>query len=259
VTGVERAAWDDKYRGAGSRAALVKLQSAPVTGVVRAILPLLRVGGRVLEAGSGTGRLVNHVSLERAGRGVGIDSSWQANLGGSRDARAVGAEVTFVSGDLANLPLRSDLFDVVFSDSVIEHLVDPLAAVAEMARVARPGSWVVVTTPNRLRPDGWDLYRLRYRPQYLQRSFFPWQLGAMLERCGLVVERYFGDTLVLPRNFRLRVARKAAAPGPVAHAAGAARPSRGIYRRVERAAERVLPSTLWVNVGVVARKPGLPC
>ena len=254
MTGAERLVWDEKYHGVARGEALARIRDAGRMGIIRAVVPFLRPGGRVLEAGSGTGRLVSHLALEREVRGVGLDYSWQANLGAAQSARAVGARTTFVSGDLVHLPFPSDDFDLVFSDSVIEHLADPLAAVAEMARVVRPGGHVIVTTPNRLRPDGWDLYKLRYRPQYLQRSFFPWQLGRMLAACDLTVERYFGDTLLIPRNFRLRAVRR----GTASRKAGPPAPARkswGLYWRAERAAERVLPSTMWVNIGVVARKP----
>jgi SAM-dependent methyltransferase len=254
MMGAGSAAWDEKYQGRPASEALVRISNAGRAGVVRAVLPLIQPGGRVLEAGSGTGRLVTHVALERGARGVGIDYAWQANVGSQQVAREVGADATFVSGDLSLLPFPDDFFDLVFSDSVIEHLPNPPGAVAEMARVVRPGGWVVVTTPNKLRPDGWDLYRLRYRPKYLQRSFFPWQLGRMLETCGLAVEHYFGDTLVLPRNFRLPARRPAA--GNVTPRGGVTRPSWGLYWRLERAAARVLPSTMWVNIGVVGRKGG---
>ena len=40
--------------------------------------------------------------------------------------------------------------DVVTALEVIEHLENPRAFCRELARVAKPGGWVVVTTPNQL-------------------------------------------------------------------------------------------------------------
>lgn len=55
-------------------------------------------------------------------------------------------------------PYRSDYFDVVISNEVIEHVQDDRAAVAEMVRVLRPGGRIVLFCPNRWYPveqHGW--------------------------------------------------------------------------------------------------------
>jgi SAM-dependent methyltransferase len=46
------------------------------------------------------------------------------------------------------LPFADDSFDVVVSIDVHEHLLEPLPVTRELARVARPGGRVIVTTPN---------------------------------------------------------------------------------------------------------------
>jgi len=50
------------------------------------------------------------------------------------------------------LPYRSNLFDTVLSNEVIEHVADDRAAVAEMVRVLRPGGRIVLFCPNRWYP-----------------------------------------------------------------------------------------------------------
>jgi len=51
------------------------------------------------------------------------------------------------AADAARLPLRSRSFDVVVLSAILEHLIDPGAAVAEGARVARPGGRLVAYVP----------------------------------------------------------------------------------------------------------------
>lgn len=49
-----------------------------------------------------------------------------------------------VQGDALTLPFRTDTFDLVLSQAVLEHVADPQACVDEMFRVLRPGGllWV---------------------------------------------------------------------------------------------------------------------
>jgi 2-polyprenyl-3-methyl-5-hydroxy-6-metoxy-1,4-benzoquinol methylase len=48
------------------------------------------------------------------------------------------------------LPYESDRFDAVVSIEVIEHVEDQFAFLRELARIAKPGGIVIVTTPNTL-------------------------------------------------------------------------------------------------------------
>jgi ubiquinone/menaquinone biosynthesis C-methylase UbiE len=61
-----------------------------------------------------------------------------------------GATVEFRHGDAQWLPFEDDYFDVVTCQTVLIHLVDPLAALREMRRVTRPGGLVICSEPNNL-------------------------------------------------------------------------------------------------------------
>jgi SAM-dependent methyltransferase len=50
------------------------------------------------------------------------------------------------------LPYPTDSFDLILSNEVIEHVQDDRAALAEMARVLRPGGRAVIFCPNRWYP-----------------------------------------------------------------------------------------------------------
>lgn len=47
-------------------------------------------------------------------------------------------------------PVPSHRADVVVAVETIEHLENPRAFMRELVRIARPGGWVIVTTPNQL-------------------------------------------------------------------------------------------------------------
>ncbi len=60
--------------------------------------------------------------------------------------------ISFVAGDGCRLPFRNNAFDVVFSNSVIEHVGGTVRQQAFAREVARVGASYYVQTPNRLFP-----------------------------------------------------------------------------------------------------------
>jgi SAM-dependent methyltransferase len=57
---------------------------------------------------------------------------------------------TEVVGDMLDLPLENESFDIVLSTESIEHTADPQKAVSELCRVLKPGGSIIITCPNRL-------------------------------------------------------------------------------------------------------------
>jgi SAM-dependent methyltransferase len=102
--------------------------------------------GRFLEAGCGPA--ANALNLARLGAEVvGVDLAPEA-VQMARDAFARhGMNGEFVVGDVRNLPFPDDSFDFVYAGGVVEHFRESAQAVAEMARVLRPGGRVLFTVP----------------------------------------------------------------------------------------------------------------
>jgi ubiquinone/menaquinone biosynthesis C-methylase UbiE len=109
----------------------------------RPLAPLLagfagvEAGMRVLDVGCGPGSLTEHL-VERVGsRQVhAVDPSEQ--FAQACAARVPGVEVGVASAE--RLPWTDGVFDVVVSQLVVNFLEDPVAGVAEMARVTRHGT-----------------------------------------------------------------------------------------------------------------------
>ncbi|MFA6561901.1 MAG: class I SAM-dependent methyltransferase [Verrucomicrobiia bacterium] len=101
---------------------------------------LTGVGRMVADIGCGTG--ANLQALRGAAWAVGVDPSDEA----LRFARTHG-DSPLVAGTLPALPFLSSCFDVVLALDVVEHVEDDAQAVAELARVCKPGGTVFITVP----------------------------------------------------------------------------------------------------------------
>jgi SAM-dependent methyltransferase len=99
---------------------------------------LAQADGRVLEIGAGTG-----LNLRHYGAGVSDltltepEAPMARRL--ERKLRATGREAHVVRTSAEHLPFEPDSFDVVVSTLVLCTVDDPAAALAEIARVLRPG------------------------------------------------------------------------------------------------------------------------
>jgi SAM-dependent methyltransferase len=113
----------------------------------RALLELCGVerGGRVLDVASGTGETASFMADSLGARVVAIDVSARMIQRARAKARArgVGGGIQLVRGDAHRLPLRDAVFDAAISECTLS-LLDKRVALAEMARVVRPGGRVGV-------------------------------------------------------------------------------------------------------------------
>jgi SAM-dependent methyltransferase len=142
-------------------------------------------GGLLLDVGCGTGGL------------------WAALAG--RFDRYAGADVVRYEGfpkgaafyrvdlDSPHLALPDGLADVVAAVETIEHLENPRQFMRHLVRLAKPGGWVVVTTPNQLSLLSKLTLVLKNQFNAFQDGCYPAHLTALLEvdlrrmaaECGL--------------------------------------------------------------------------
>jgi SAM-dependent methyltransferase len=107
-------------------------------------------------------------------------------------APAGGYRLKSAVADVRALPYGNDSFDAIYSMGTIEHFDETAGAVAEMARVLKPGGRAIIGVPNRhdpfLRPlfatllQAIGLYGYGYEKSYSRRG-----LREMVEAAGLEV------------------------------------------------------------------------
>jgi SAM-dependent methyltransferase len=115
-----------------------------------AYLDLLGIqsGERVLDVGCGSGVVTRDIArrVGSGGRAVGIDQSPQFLVAARELAQAagLGGRVEFREGSALHLPFSDGAFDVAIAVTVLSHTPGGEHAIAEMARVVRPGGRVGV-------------------------------------------------------------------------------------------------------------------
>jgi SAM-dependent methyltransferase len=92
-----------------------------------------------------------------------------------------GAEFCHLDLDSGGIPLPDASADVVAAVEVIEHLENPRDFMRKLVRLAKPGGWIVVTTPNQLSLLSLLTLIVKQRFQAFQDIQYPAHLTALLE------------------------------------------------------------------------------
>jgi 2-polyprenyl-3-methyl-5-hydroxy-6-metoxy-1,4-benzoquinol methylase len=110
----------------------------PDTAYFSAVARRLPEGASVVDVGCGRGDFLHFVRRMRPDLALtGIDLAANQDVEGIR----------FIQGDVHSLSI-DDTFDVVIAQQVIEHVEDPHAFLESLARLAKPGALVIVSTIN---------------------------------------------------------------------------------------------------------------
>ncbi len=110
----------------------------------------LVAGASVLEVGCGTGD--DAIALAQivgpSGQVTAIDRSQTMLQEAIASTQPLALPIEFVLADAQQLPFADHTFDGARVDRTLQHIADPASVIAEMARVVRPGGWIVAMEPD---------------------------------------------------------------------------------------------------------------
>ncbi len=110
--------------------------------------------GDVLDVGCGVGHwgvlLASVLPVEARVTGVDREQAWVDEARARAHARGLGDRFSYQQGVAERLPFPDDTFDLTTVQTMLIHVADPAAAIAEMLRVTKPGGLVAVAEPNNL-------------------------------------------------------------------------------------------------------------
>lgn len=147
--------------------------------------------GKYLDVACGVGFDASALAADHlASEFVGIDKSLDF-LAQAVSRSGARRNLAFVAAQADRLPFPDGAFDGARIDRSLQHMADPAAALAEMARVVRPGGRIVATEPD------WGTFLLfngdratsdkmaaKWRESFAQPAIGR-ELGALFEGCGV--------------------------------------------------------------------------
>jgi SAM-dependent methyltransferase len=197
----------ESFRRKGADWDEMRALDLPAGTVEDALLALLPAGplGRLLDIGTGTGRLLE-VLAPRVSAGLGVDASRaMLALARARLARPGLTHCAVRLADMYRLPLADAGFDLVVLQMVLHYAEDPAGALAEAARVLRPGGrLLVVDLAAHARTD--VMIRLAHRWP----GFDDTGLNDLFEHAGLAP----GHPVAVPGRLEVRLWPAVRVPSP---------------------------------------------
>ena len=188
-----RETWDDIYGDFGNFNPVDQAFYDRLTSILSSELGS---SSSILEVGSGSGILVSF--FQKLGMfSVGMDRSVMP----LKVAKSKFGASNLILGDMFQIPFKSNSFDVVWNEGVLEHFKAPtnLAACKEMCRVAK--NLVIIAVPNKYTvwPIRKTLLKAAKKWSYgYEESYSPSRLKKLMEASGLKVEAIKGIRIMPP-------------------------------------------------------------
>ncbi len=149
---------------------------------MRALIGLMPADWTVADLGCGTGALVAGLA-PHAARVIGVDAS-EEMLAAARHRLTGLTNVDLRTGSLESLPIENASVDAATMMLVLHHVASPAAAIAEAARILRPGGRLLIVD---MTPHDHEEYRQQMGHVWL--GFSDEHMKRLLTHAGLAAPR----------------------------------------------------------------------
>ena len=149
-------------------------------------------GARVLDVGCGTGATLDFLA-EAGLRAVGIDLSWK--LLGQGNGRS--PQHAFLQGRGETLPFAAHAFDGLLAECCLSLMADAAGALAEFARVLRPGGTLILSDMLARNPAGLAAARRLPLACCVSQAFSHDHIERLLAETGFAVTYWQDNTEAL--------------------------------------------------------------
>ena len=104
--------------------------------------------GKILDLGCGEGEIAKQVFFNKGESFVKAEWGLDNDKKMVKKAEKSGVYKQVIFGDAGKIELKDEVVDLVFSNSVLEHIKEIDKVLKEVKRVLKPGGWLIATMPS---------------------------------------------------------------------------------------------------------------
>lgn len=152
---------------------------------LKGVMNLLGKKGKILDVGCADGNFLDILKKANCFELFGTEITQEAAQ------KAIDKGYHVYVGELENMDIKEDSFDLIRLNHILEHVLDPFLCLSKIKKLLKPGGYLIVETPNTVCLDFY-LFRRFWGALHFPRHihlFEPKLISKMAEKVGLKVQK----------------------------------------------------------------------